>query len=102
MDLRALGKLARNAVDGLISKLECGNATSALEVLHYPATNILVLLSGEIDVRIKRREEFVEGLLIEFPLAYLKVPLAAAEWTQIVFRYTSPDLCPQWVHFHSP
>jgi len=77
-NLRSLGKFARNTVDSIVGQIERWNAASAFEVLDDPAANILVLLSGEIHVLIKRRQELVEGLLIEIPFAYLKIPLPAA------------------------
>src|SRR6266404_92745 len=49
-DLSALCQLARDSIDGLVSKLEYWKAASAFEVLHEPAVDALVLFPRAIGV----------------------------------------------------
>ena len=70
-DLGALAELARDSIDRLIRKLECGLATATLEELYDPTPNVLILFRRAAGVRIKLCEQLFEGVLIEFPLSGL-------------------------------
>jgi hypothetical protein len=50
VDLSALYNLARNPVDGLISKLERENTAPAFKVFRDSAADMLVLLPGTMNV----------------------------------------------------
>jgi len=65
------GKLTSDAVYCLISQIQSGDTTPALEVLYDGATNILIPLPRNINVRIKCSEEPCKRRLIEIPLADL-------------------------------